>query len=356
MAYIIFLLGAALGIGGGYALYLGFDDLTTERGLALTMAGTVGLSVGIAVIGISFTIITLRALGKKLDLLNASLASAAPFPATQSDAMMLDAVEQAIVEHASSTSPAAEKNKTSMPSTAILMAGAGLTGAGLAAAATLAESEADTDASRPARQSEAEAVSPGNAAEAKFSESHADISRLIEELSGEEPVPAVTPERVNPDFSDSKVPAPVLHEAFGFEAELLRELSEPGSLRSGEIDEAVIAELSAATDGAMTHTVGRKSPSSCLIQACLARFMTGKPTLAKRTRRKLPSRTSMNMNDWRGRNSSSMTKSRIKPKNSGILDRTHEHLEEGDAQHHQDDGAGQNGAADHAYGDDAHAR
>ena len=66
MAYIVFLLGLMLTGCGGYVLYLGFDDLTTERGLALTMSGTVAFSVGIAVLSIGFGVLALGRLARML--------------------------------------------------------------------------------------------------------------------------------------------------------------------------------------------------------------------------------------------------------------------------------------------------
>ena len=85
MAYVVFLLGLMLGGCGGYVLYLGFDDLTTERGLALTMSGTVAFSVGVAVLAIGFGILKLGSIGRKLDHLmrvaSGAVGSAAMIPA-----------------------------------------------------------------------------------------------------------------------------------------------------------------------------------------------------------------------------------------------------------------------------------
>ena len=69
MAYLILLIGTALGTAGGYALYSGFDDLTTERGVALTLSGTIAISVALVVVGIGFLLLALSRVSHRIDAL-----------------------------------------------------------------------------------------------------------------------------------------------------------------------------------------------------------------------------------------------------------------------------------------------
>lgn len=111
MAYIVFCLGVVLAGCGGYALYSGFDDLTTERGLALTLSGTVGLSIGLVVVAISFGLFFLGRISRKLDELKtvtADLASelnqAMALP-KETESQVLSAVEDAVFAEALQAAP-----------------------------------------------------------------------------------------------------------------------------------------------------------------------------------------------------------------------------------------------------------
>ncbi len=59
MSFIIFLLSAILIAGGSSALIMGFDIVTTERGLALTLCGTMALSIGVVVLALGFILVRL---------------------------------------------------------------------------------------------------------------------------------------------------------------------------------------------------------------------------------------------------------------------------------------------------------
>ncbi len=62
MSIITFFLSAVLMAVGAYALVSGFDIVTTERGLALTLCGTMALSIGSVVLALGFVLVRLREL------------------------------------------------------------------------------------------------------------------------------------------------------------------------------------------------------------------------------------------------------------------------------------------------------
>ncbi len=66
MAIITFILSILLIGFGGYALYSGFDIVTTERGLALTLCGTMALSIGFVVLALGFVLIVLKNIATNL--------------------------------------------------------------------------------------------------------------------------------------------------------------------------------------------------------------------------------------------------------------------------------------------------
>jgi hypothetical protein len=68
MSIITFILSALLIGFGGYALYSGFDIVTTERGLALTLCGTMALSIGVVVLALGFMMIWLKRISENLIL------------------------------------------------------------------------------------------------------------------------------------------------------------------------------------------------------------------------------------------------------------------------------------------------
>jgi hypothetical protein len=66
MSIITFILSILLIGFGGYALYSGFDIVTTERGLALTLCGTMALSIGFAVLSLGFVLVQLKRIATNL--------------------------------------------------------------------------------------------------------------------------------------------------------------------------------------------------------------------------------------------------------------------------------------------------
>jgi hypothetical protein len=68
MSIITFILSALLVGFGGYALYSGFDIVTTERGLALTLCGTMALSIGIVVFALGFILVQLKRIAANLNV------------------------------------------------------------------------------------------------------------------------------------------------------------------------------------------------------------------------------------------------------------------------------------------------
>ena len=256
MAYIVFFLAALLGFGGGYSLFYGFDDLTTERGLALTLSGTVALSIGIVTFAIGFGLLHLSKIARLLTELK-SIANGAQYGIEQErsiDRNILNSMEDEMLQsmHIPSRPPAvaatesARENgylNTGLPRASTL-AGAGVIAAAAAATASVmagpSKEEREKEAASPEPLQAEAAVEPlRERASSSFAESHADISRLIDELSSEEPELQASPETVNPDFglphADTHVHGDaetVSHSTF--EAEILRELSEAPTR---EIDE-----------------------------------------------------------------------------------------------------------------------
>ena len=116
MAYIVFFLGLVLAGSGGYALYSGFDDLTTERGLALTLSGTIGVSIGLVIVAISFGLWHLSRIGRKLDDLKAAtndlaseISQALSLP-KETEGQVFNAIEDAIFAETVQVTPSAARN------------------------------------------------------------------------------------------------------------------------------------------------------------------------------------------------------------------------------------------------------
>ncbi len=72
MAIILFLLSFVLMGAGSYALYAGFDIVTTERGLALTLCGTMAFSIGCVVFALGYISVQLNRIRVKLSKPRAS--------------------------------------------------------------------------------------------------------------------------------------------------------------------------------------------------------------------------------------------------------------------------------------------
>jgi hypothetical protein len=66
MSIITFILSILLIGFGGYALYSGFDIVTTERGLALTLCGTMALSIGFVILTLGFVLVQLKRIAANL--------------------------------------------------------------------------------------------------------------------------------------------------------------------------------------------------------------------------------------------------------------------------------------------------
>lgn len=307
MAYIIFVLGVMLAGSGGYALYSGFDDLTTERGLALTLSGTVGVSIGFVVIAISFGLWYLSRISRKLDDLKAAtnavaleIGQAMTLP-KETESQVLSAIEDAVFAEppppaadmapmrdrslsrdASKSDPMVEtvlgledgfgrrpprevperpvvptatvepKPDSATPKLGGLsslsrintgVAAAGAATAAVAAAATLAEGERAQPVNAPAKNGAAEAP----ASERNLMEAQADINRLIEELAIGDMAASAHPDTVKPDFAKADGVESKPEPAANFDATLLEELGKP---TPASTPEHPILELSSENEAA----------------------------------------------------------------------------------------------------------
>ncbi len=230
MGYLILLLGMVLAGSGGYALLFGFDDLTTERGMTLTLGGTIGLSVGIVVIALSFALFSLKKIVRRLEAVKQQLANlnqmagSTPLASKAVDPELLDAVEAAI----QAPPKPAPSNGSGMPA-AGMAAGAAILGAGAVVAATLAD-QADPKAKAPGGNdalagaeipmADIPAIERKSEPKSDFGlgQSQADISHVLAEL-GEEP-------HVAARSAADEMPAPAVYAPDSFEAAILRELDE----------------------------------------------------------------------------------------------------------------------------------
>ena len=134
MSVITFLLSALLIAGGGYALLSGFDIVTTERGLALTLCGTMALSIGVAVLALGFILVRLG----KLKLVQSALEPAS-YSDTNSDFDLRSDLQDEISANLSEMKAATQPSSSgfgSYKTAGALAAGAGVmaAGAGLASA------------------------------------------------------------------------------------------------------------------------------------------------------------------------------------------------------------------------------
>ncbi len=140
MSVITFLLSALLIAGGGYALISGFDIVTTERGLALTLCGTMALSIGVVVLALGFILVRLGKLKFPQPALNsASYSDVSPDFGLRSDLpdeISANLSEMKAATMSNSSNPAGSPTLGSYKTAGALAAGAGVmaAGAGVASA------------------------------------------------------------------------------------------------------------------------------------------------------------------------------------------------------------------------------
>ena len=203
MSFITFFLSLCLIASGGGALVLGFDIVTTERGLALTLCGTMALSIGVVVLALGFILVRLGRLN-----LAQSVAEIDTYSDTETnqDIGLRSDLPNAISTDEISTNLSAMKSASnvstlntppfsSYKTAGALAAGAGVLAAGAGLASTFSGQEPLNAAIEPAPRDgitldieaplvEASHIDPSFNTDERFT----DLDKLISELDATTPV------------------------------------------------------------------------------------------------------------------------------------------------------------------------
>jgi len=275
MAYLVFLLALLLGGCGGYVLYLGFDDLTTQRGFAYTMSGTVAFCAALLLLTAGFGLLWLKRLVQRLDRMAIVLAERPLAAASSADGieppivenLVLGAVEEAILADIEppqmSAPPPPQQRPTVPPEPAGKKASSNVfgerwrgaavgLGAGAVAGAAVAGSSAGRDDEHAAGQRNgaedeaATAPEPERPAEpvdrpSTLAATHAEIDRLLDELAAGDPFAAPGAKRDRAS-DDALPPEPPFYRQHALDVELA-----PEPVTSMPASEGVVAEEVAPT-------------------------------------------------------------------------------------------------------------